>query len=124
MQGLLSIWDFFQKQVLGLRWLNTLIGSLLQALGMNPETKLFSALQFFIYDSFKIFFLLSVLIFIISYIQSYFPPQRTRRILGGIKGFPGRAVGALRCSDTVLFLLQHSVIHRLLQRRASHWCYT
>ena len=95
MQGLLSIWDFFQKQVLGLRWLNTLIGSLLQALGMNPETKLFSALQFFIYDSFKIFFLLSVLIFIISYIQSYFPPQRTRRILGGIKGFPGRAMGAL-----------------------------
>ena len=112
MQGLLSIWDFFQKQVLGLRWLNTLIGSLLQALGMNPETKLFSALQFFIYDSFKIFFLLSVLIFIISYIQSYFPPQRTRRILGGIKGFPGRAMGALlgvltpfcSCSSIPLFI--------------------
>lgn len=112
MQGLLSIWDFFQKQVLGLRWLNTLIGSLLQALGMNPETKLFSALQFFIYDSFKIFFLLSVLIFIISYIQSYFPPQRARRILGGIKGFPGRAMGALlgvltpfcSCSSIPLFI--------------------
>ena len=112
MQGLLSIWDFFQKQVLGLRWLNTLIGGLLQALGMNPETKLFSALQFFIYDSFKIFFLLSVLIFIISYIQSYFPPQRTRRILGGIKGFPGRAMGALlgvltpfcSCSSIPLFI--------------------
>ncbi len=112
MQGLLSIWDFSQKQVLGLRWLNTLIGSLLQALGMNPGTKLFSALQFFIYDSFKIFFLLSVLIFIISYIQSYFPPQRTRRILGRIKGFPGRAMGALlgiltpfcSCSSIPLFI--------------------
>ena len=112
MQSLLSVWDFFQKQVLGLGWLNTLIGSLLQAFGMNPETKLFSALQFFIYDSFKIFFLLSVLIFIISYIQSYFPPQRTRRILGGIKGFPGRAMGALlgvltpfcSCSSIPLFI--------------------
>lgn len=112
MQGILNAWDFFQKQVLGLRWLNTLIGRLLQALGMHPETKLFSALQFFIYDSFKIFFLLSVLIFCISYIQSYFPPQRTRRILGGIKGFPGRAMGALlgiltpfcSCSSIPLFI--------------------
>ena len=112
MQAVLSVWDFFQKQVLGLRWLNTLIGSILQTLGMNPETKFFSALQFFIYDSFKIFFLLSVLIFIISYIQSYFPPQRTRRILGGIKGFPGRAMGALlgvltpfcSCSSIPLFI--------------------
>ena len=112
MQAVLSVWDFFQKQVLGLRWLNTLIGSILQTLGMNPETKPFSALQFFIYDSCKIFFLLSVLIFIISYIQSYFPPQRTRRILGGIKGFPGRAMGALlgvltpfcSCSSIPLFI--------------------
>ncbi len=79
---------------------------------MDPETKLFSALQFFIYDSFKIFFLLSVLIFIISYIQSYFPPQRTRRILGGIHGFAGRAMGALlgiltpfcSCSSIPLFI--------------------
>ena len=62
MQAVLSVWDFFQKQVLGLRWLNTLIGNILQTLGMNPETKIFSTLQFFIYDSFKIFFLLSVLI--------------------------------------------------------------
>lgn len=112
MQGVLNVWDFFQKQVLGLRWLNSLIGSLLQTLGMNPETKLFSAFQFFIYDSFKIFFLLSVLISIISYIQSYFPPQRTRRILGGIKGFPGRAMGAVlgiltpfcSCSSIPLFI--------------------
>lgn len=112
MQAVLNAWDFFQKQVLGLRWLNVLIGNILQTLGMNPETKLFSALQFFIYDSFKIFFLLSVLIFIISYIQSFFPPQKTRRILGGIKGFKGRAMGALlgvltpfcSCSSIPLFI--------------------
>lgn len=112
MQVLLNVWDFFQKQILGLRWLNTLIGNLLQTLGMNSETKLFSALQFFIYDSFKIFFLLSVLIFIISYIQSFFTPQKTRRILGGIKGLKGRAMGALlgiltpfcSCSSIPLFI--------------------
>lgn len=107
-----SVWDFFQKQVLGLQWLNTLIGNNLQIFGVNPETKLYSALQFFIYDSFKIFFLLSVLIFIIGYIQSYFPPQRTRRILGGIRGFSGRAMGAVlgiltpfcSCSSIPLFI--------------------
>lgn len=112
MQTLLSCWDFFQKQFLGLRWLNLLIGKLLTVLGMNPSGKLFPALQFFLYDSTKIFFLLAMLIFIISYIQSYFPPQRTRRILGGIKGFPGRAVGALlgvltpfcSCSSIPLFI--------------------
>lgn len=112
MQAVLSLWDFFQKQLLGLRWLNVLIGKLLSVLGMNPDSRLFPALQFFLYDSIKIFFLLSVLIFIISYIQSYFPPQRTRRILGGIKGFPGRAMGALlgvltpfcSCSSIPLFI--------------------
>ena len=95
MQGVLDVWDFFQKQVLGLRWLNTLVGGLLQTLGMNPETKLFSALQFFIYDSFKIFFLLSVLIFIISYIQSYFPPERSKKILGKFHGIGANSAAAL-----------------------------
>ena len=95
MQAVFQVWDFFQNQVLGLKWLNNLIGNILRVFGMNPDTTLYAALRFFIYDSFKIFFLLSVLIFIISYIQSYFPPQRTRRILGGIKGFAGRSMGAL-----------------------------
>lgn len=109
---LVNIWDFFQKQVLGLRWLNELIGNLLTAIGMDPDSRLTASLQFFLYDSIKIFFLLSVLIFIISYIQSYFPPQRTRRILGGIKGLPGRCMGALlgvltpfcSCSSIPLFI--------------------
>lgn len=112
MQTVIQVWDFFQNQVLGLKWLNTLIGNLLQALGMNPDTTLYAALRFFIYDSIKIFFLLSVLIFIISYIQSYFPPQRTRRILGGIKGLAGRSMGALlgvltpfcSCSSIPIFI--------------------
>jgi len=112
MQVFFDVWDFFQKQVLGLRWLHSLIGNLLQVLGMNPETKVYSVIQFFIYDSFKIFYLLSVLVFIISYIQSYFPPQRTRKILGGIKGFSGRAMGAVlgiltpfcSCSSIPLFI--------------------
>lgn len=112
METLLAGWNFFQKQILGLRWLHDLTGKLLTAFGMNPYSKLFSVLQFVLYDSVKIFFLLSVLIFIISYIQSYFPPQRTRRILGGIKGFPGRAMGALlgvltpfcSCSSIPLFI--------------------
>ena len=112
MQVVFQVWDFFQNQILGLKWLNTLIGNVLQALGMKQDTTLYAALRFFIYDSIKIFFLLSVLIFIISYIQSYFPPQRTRRILGGIRGFAGRSMGALlgiltpfcSCSSIPLFI--------------------
>ena len=112
MQAVFQVWDFFQNQILGLKWLNTLIGNMLQALGMKQDTTLYAALRFFIYDSIKIFFLLSVLIFIISYIQSYFPPQRTRRILGGIRGFAGRSMGALlgiltpfcSCSSIPLFI--------------------
>ena len=112
MQAVFQVWDFFQNQILGLKWLNTLIGNVLQALGMKQDATLYAALRFFIYDSIKIFFLLSVLIFIISYIQSYFPPQRTRRILGGIRGFAGRSMGALlgvltpfcSCSSIPLFI--------------------
>ncbi len=111
-QGLYYAWDFFQKQALGLRWLNDLIGVSLQAVGMDSGTKWFSALQFFLYDSVKIFFLLTVLIFVIGYVQSYFPPQRTQKLLGGVKGFKGKALGALlgiltpfcSCSSIPLFI--------------------
>ena len=105
-------WYFFQEQILGIHWLNDIIGKMLIHIGIDPEGKLFSAMQFFIYDSIKIFYLLSVLIFIISFIQSYFPPQRTRRILGGIGGFGGRCMGAVlgvltpfcSCSSIPLFI--------------------
>ena len=106
------IWKFFQKQVLGLSWLSELIKRLLILLGLEPESKFFEPAAFFIYDSIKIFYLLGVLIFIISFIQSYFPPERTKRILGGIDGFWGKCMGALlgvltpfcSCSSIPLFI--------------------
>ena len=106
------IGDFIQNQLLRMRWLNELIGSALAALGLDLNARLVAILRFFLYDSIKIFILLSVLIFIISYIQSYFPPQRTRRLLGGIRGLPGRCMGALlgvltpfcSCSSIPLFI--------------------
>lgn len=112
MSILKSLWDFLQKQVLGLKWLNYLIGQLLQPLGLREGTILYNSLNFFIYDSIKIFFLLSVLIFMISYIQSYFPPQRTRKILCKMNGISGRCMGALlgvltpfcSCSSIPLFI--------------------
>ena len=71
---------FFQDQILGMRWLNELIGSILTSIGLNIDEKIGGMLHFFIYDSIKIFILLSVLIYIISYIQSYFPPEKTKNI--------------------------------------------
>ena len=71
---------FFQDQILGMRWLNKLIGSILTSIGLNIDEKIGGMLHFFIYDSIKIFILLSVLIYIISYIQSYFPPEKQKDI--------------------------------------------
>ena len=75
------VWSFFQDQVLGMHWLNSLIGTGLSLVGLSPDTTLGGVVQFFLYDTIKIFVLLSVLIFGISYIQSYFPPERTKKIL-------------------------------------------
>lgn len=105
-------WEFFQNQILGMHWIRTLVGKLLELVGMNPEGKFFGVLQFFIYDSIKILILLCVLIFIISYIQSFFPPEKTKRILGGIGGLKGRMLGAMfgiltpfcSCSSIPLFI--------------------
>ena len=80
------MWSFIQNQILGMKWLNTLIGNLLTALGMDITGKIGGSIQFFIYDMIKIIVLLCTLIFIISYIQSYFPPERTRKILGRFHG--------------------------------------
>ena len=105
-------WDFFQKQVLGLGWLNSLIGSLLSTLGLDIGGSLGASLQFFLYDLIKILFLLSVLIFVISYIQSHFPPERTKRILGRFNGIGANTVSALlgtltpfcSCSSIPIFI--------------------
>lgn len=107
-----NIWQFFQNQVLGMKWLNDWIGNVLEWLGLDTGGWLGGALQFFIYDTIKIFVLLSVLIFGISYIQSYFPPERSRAILGRFKGLPANILAALlgtvtpfcSCSSIPLFI--------------------
>ena len=80
------MWTFMQEQVLGMKWLSTLIGNLLTAIGFDIAGKIGGSIQFFIYDVIKIVVLLCTLIFVISYIQSYFPPERTKKILGRFHG--------------------------------------
>lgn len=112
MQSLKGVWDFFQNEILGMNWLNRLIGNLLEACGLAAETRLGSSIQFFIYDTIKIMLLLSVLILMISYIQSYFPPERTKRILGRFRGIGANIIAALlgtvtpfcSCSSIPLFI--------------------
>lgn len=112
MQTLKSVWDFFQNEILGMKWLNQLIGNLLEACGLSTETRLGGSVQFFIYDTIKIMLLLGVLILIISYIQSYFPPERTKKILGRFRGIGANMIAALlgtvtpfcSCSSIPLFI--------------------
>ncbi len=112
MQSIESAWLFFQNQILAMKWLNTLVGKGLNTVGLNVSGKLGGSIQFFIYDIIKIFVLLSVLIFIISYIQSYFPPERTKQILGRFRGITANTLAALSgtvtpfcsCSSIPLFM--------------------
>lgn len=95
-----------------MKWLNSLIGSALSAVGLDIDAWFGGSLQFFIYDIIKIFVLLSVLIFIISYIQSHFPPERTKKILGNFHGVAANTLAALlgtitpfcSCSSIPLFI--------------------
>lgn len=112
MQILKTAWDFFQTEVLGMSWLNRLIRTILNACGLDTTSKIGGSIQFFIYDVIKIFVLLGFLIFVISYIQSYFPPERTKRILGRFHGIGANIIGALlgtvtpfcSCSSIPLFI--------------------
>ena len=112
MQILKTIWDIFQNQILGMRWLNDLIGSMLSAFGLDTANRWVGSIQFFIYDVIKIVVLLCVLIFIISYIQSYFPPERSKKILGRFHGIGANSAAALlgtvtpfcSCSSIPLFI--------------------
>ena len=112
MQALKSVWDFFQNELLGMKWLNQLIGNLLEACGLSTETRFGGSVQFFIYDTIKIMLLLGVLILIISYIQSYFPPERTKKILGRFRGIGANMIAALlgtvtpfcSCSSIPIFI--------------------
>ena len=106
------MWIFIQDQILGMKWLNVLIGNALNAFGLDITGKPGGSIQFYIYDVIKIVFLLCMLIFIISYIQSYFPPERTKKILGRFHGMGANIIAALlgtvtpfcSCSSIPLFI--------------------
>lgn len=106
------MWTFIQDQILGMKWLSVLIGKLLIILGLDTTEKLGGSIHFFIYDVIKIVVLLCTLIFIISYIQSYIPPERTKKILGRFHGIGANIIAALlgtvtpfcSCSSIPLFI--------------------
>lgn len=108
----MEMWQFFQDEILGMKWLNELIGQGLVILGIDINDRLGGSIQFFLYDVIKITLLLCVLIFLISYIQSYFPPERSKRILGQYRGITANIVSALlgtvtpfcSCSSIPLFI--------------------
>ena len=106
------IWNFIQNQILGMKWLNALIGSLLQKTGLDTASRMGGSVQFFFYDVIKITILLFTQIFLISYIQSYFPPERSKKILGRFHGIFANCIAALlgtvtpfcSCSSIPLFI--------------------
>ena len=112
MEVLKTGWNFFQNEILGMQWLNRLIGNLLNSCGLDTKDKIGGSVQFFLYDTIKIMVLLGVLILLISYIQSYFPPERTKKILGRFHGAGANIIAALlgtvtpfcSCSSIPLFI--------------------
>ena len=88
------VWDFIQNQLLGMKWLNKLIGMGLSALGLDITGRIGGSIQFFLYDVIKITVLLCFLILFISYIQSYFPPERSKKILGRFHGIWANIIAA------------------------------
>ncbi len=108
----MQLWQFIQNEVLGMQWLNEVIGAGLSAAGLSLDGRLGGSIQFFLYDTIKITILLCALIFLISYIQSYFPPERSRRILGRFHGIGANLLSALlgtvtpfcSCSSIPLFI--------------------
>ena len=106
------MWDFIQDQVLGMKWLNEVIGKGVSLLGLDTASRWGGSVQFFLYDTLKITVLLCILIFGISYVQSYFPPERSKKILGRFHGVWANIIGALlgtvtpfcSCSSIPLFI--------------------
>ena len=106
------MWTFIQDQIFGMKWLNALIGRPLTEVGLEVNTRIGGSVQFFFYDVIKITVLLCVLIFLISYIQSFFPPERSRKIMGRFHGVGANIVGALlgtvtpfcSCSSIPIFM--------------------
>lgn len=112
MEQVAAGWQFVQDQILGMKWLEALIGKGLEALGVDLTTRWGGSLHFFCYDVLKITILLCTLIFLVSYLQSYFPPERSRRILGRFHGIWANLLSALlgtvtpfcSCSSIPLFM--------------------
>ena len=112
METLKTAWNIFQNEVLGMSWLNRFIGTILNACGVDTSGRIGGSIQFFLYDTIKIILLLGILILVISYIQSYFPPERTRKILGRFHGIWANVIAALlgtvtpfcSCSSIPLFI--------------------
>jgi uncharacterized membrane protein YraQ (UPF0718 family) len=112
MEVLKAVGEFIQNQILGMKWLNELIGNLLDATGLDVSGRLGGSIQFFIYDVVKITILLCFLIYLISYIQSFFPPERSKKIMGRFHGVGANIIGALlgtvtpfcSCSSIPLFI--------------------
>ena len=108
----MGAWQFLQDEILGMKWLNRLIGEGLSRLGLSIDGRLGGSVQFFLYDVIKITVLLCFLIFVISYIQSYFPPERSKKILGRFHGIGANILSALlgtvtpfcSCSSIPLFI--------------------
>ena len=108
----MNVWEFIQNQILGMKWLNAVIGRGLSALGLDTASRWGGSIQFFLYDVIKITVLLCFLIFVISYIQSFFPPERSKRILGRFRGIWANIIAALlgtvtpfcSCSSIPLFI--------------------
>lgn len=108
----MDYWGFIQNQVIGMKWIDDLVHSGLEGIGVDTSSALGGSFQFFIYDTVKILILLCTLIFAISYIQSYFPPERSKKMLGSFKGIRGNVIGALlgtvtpfcSCSSIPIFI--------------------
>lgn len=106
------MWEFIQDQLFGMKWLNDIIGFLLSSFGLDTDSAVFSAIRFFLYDVIKIVVLLCFLVFVISFIQSYFPPERSKQIMGRFHGIGANIVGALlgtvtpfcSCSSIPIFM--------------------
>jgi len=106
------LWNFIQNQILGMRWLHEGVGTMLERMGLDTAGRVGGSIHFFVYDVIKITILLCTLIFVISYIQSFFPPERSRKILGRFRGIGASCISALlgtvtpfcSCSSIPLFI--------------------
>ncbi|MBL1224572.1 permease [Enterococcus sp. BWR-S5] len=106
------MWTWISDQIFKMVWLNDLAGKFVELFGLSVESKVGASLQFFLFDTIKIFILLTVLIFFMGYIQTFFPPERTKVLLGGLKGWKGNLLGALlgtvtpfcSCSSIPIFI--------------------